>query len=212
MRALLSVLLMGGLAAVLAGCASVGSVATSDSAAMLREATDQFERRDNPQTAEKLIREAMERYQTNNDQLGLANAYRTYGFFFRSAAVEGKWAGHYRENGFLDKSANFDTRYEQSIAYFEKARIIFAKYERFDALTTVNLNIGFTYEAMGYQGAACEAFDRSMQSNRETLQPSQAKVILPQGVSTYEEFLAPHLQRAGCSEQHKGGRKVVRAA
>jgi tetratricopeptide (TPR) repeat protein len=212
MRGLFPRLLIGGFIAVLAGCAGVGTVATSESAAMLREATDQFERQNNPRTAEKLIREAMERYQQNDDQLGLANAYRTYGFFFRSAAVEGKWAGHYRENGFLDQSASFDTRYEQSIAYFEKARVIFAKYKRFDALTTVNLNIGFTYEAMGYQGAACEAFDRSMESNRETLQPSQAKVVLPQGVSTYEEFLAPHLQRAGCSEQHKHGRKVVQAA
>ena len=212
MRALLTMLLVGGLCAVFAGCAGVGIVATSNPAAILRDATDRFERRDSPVVAEKLIRQALGSYQKNHDQLGLASAYRTYGFFFRSAAVEGKWAGHYRENGFLDKSARFDTRYEQSIAYFERARIIFAEYKRFDALTTVNLDIGFTYEAMGYQGAACEAFDRSTESNRENLQTPRAKVVLPQGFSTYEEFLAPHRQRAGCSEQHKHGRKLVQRA
>lgn len=212
MRALFPMLLLGGLCAVFGGCAGVGLVATSNPSTMLRDATDRFERQDSPVIAEKLIRQALVSYQKNDDQLGLANAYRTYGFFFRSAAVEGKWAGYYRENGFLDKSASFDTRYEQSIAYFEKARIIFAKNGRFDALTTVNLDIGFTYEAMGYQGAACEAFDRSTESNRDNLQAPHAKVVLPQGFSTYEEFLAPHRQRAGCGEQHKHGRKVVQRA
>ena len=76
----------------------------------------------------------------------------------------------------------------------------------------MNLDIGFTYEAMGYQDAACEAFDRSTESNRENLQTPRAKVVLPQGFSTYEEFLAPHRQRAGCGKQHKHGRKVVQRA
>ena len=64
-------------------------------------------------------------------------------------AIEGKWSKHYRDNGFLDKSASFDARYGKSIEYLEKARIIFADYKRFDALTNVNLNMGFTYEVMG---------------------------------------------------------------
>jgi tetratricopeptide (TPR) repeat protein len=202
MRVLFHALLLCGLSFIFAGCAGVGTVGTSDPAAKLREAGDLFGPQDRPLIAEQLIREAIGSYRKNNDQLGLADAYRTYGFFFRSSAIEGKWSQHYRENGFLDKSASFDSRYEKSIEYLEKARTIFAEYKRFDALTNVNLNIGFTYEVMGYGAAACEAFDRSLENNRDNLEISKAKVTLPQGFASYEEFLAPHKERAGCVARH----------
>ena len=187
----------------------------SDPAANLRDAGDLFDRQDRPLIAESLIREAIERYQKNNNQLGLADAYRTYGFFFRSSAIEGKWSKHYRENGFLDKSASFDARYEKSIEYLDMARTIFAEYKRYDALTNLDLNIGFTYEVMGYGAAACAAFDRSLENNRDNLrQISKAKIALPQGFATYEEFLAPHRERAGCVLRHNHPlrKRVVQAA
>jgi tetratricopeptide (TPR) repeat protein len=215
MRALCHALLLCGLSVIVAGCAGIGTIAISEPAAKLRDAEDLFGRQDRPLIAERLIREAVESYQRRNDQLGLADAYRTYGYFLRSSAVEGKWGNYYRENGFLDKSASFDARYEKSIEYLEKARTIFAEYKRFDALTNVNLNIGFTYEVMGYGAAACEAFDRSLENNRDNLrQISKAKIALPQGFSTYEEFLAPHRERAGCVARHNHPlrKDVVQAA
>lgn len=203
MRALFHALLLCVLSVIFAGCGGVGFVAESDPAAKLRDAKDLFDRQDRPLIAEKLIRDAIESYQQANDQLGLANAYRTYGFFFRSPAVEGQWRKYYLENGFLDKAASFDDRYGKSIEYLEKALAIFTKYNRFDALTNLNLNIGFTYEVMGYGEAACEAFDRSLENNRDNLrQISKAKVALPQGFASYEEFLAPHKERAGCLARH----------
>jgi len=214
MRALCHALLVCAFSVVFSGCAGVGFVATSDPAAKLREAADLFDRQDQPPIAEKLIREAIESYRKNNDRLGLADAYRTYGFFFRSAAVEGKWSKYYRKDGFLDQSASYDARYEKSIEYLEKARAIFTEYKRFDALTNVNLNIGFTYEVMGYGAAACEAFDRSLENDRDNHHIAKAKVGLPQGFATYEEFLAPHRERAGCTEWHNQSlrRHTVRAA
>jgi tetratricopeptide (TPR) repeat protein len=184
----------------LTGCAGFGVVATSDPAAKLRDAGDLFDRQDRPLIAERLIREAINTYQSNNDQLGLAEAYRTYGFFFRSPSIEGKWNKYYRENGFLDKSATFDTRYAKSIEYFEKARTIFAANKRFDALTNVDLNVGFTYVAMGNRAAACQAFDKSVESNHENLrQNPAAKPALPRGFSSYEDFVADRKKQYGCA-------------
>jgi tripartite-type tricarboxylate transporter receptor subunit TctC len=185
--------------ATFSGCAGFGVVATSDPAAKLRDAGDLFDRQDRPLIAERLIREAIDIYQSNNDQLGLAEAYRTYGFFFRSPSIEGKWNKFYRENGFLDKSAAFQTRYEKSIEYFEKARTIFAASNRFDALTNVDLNMGFTYVAMGNRPAACQAFDRSVESNRENLrQNPTARPALPKGFSSYDDYVTNRKKQYGC--------------
>lgn len=215
MRAVINKLFLCTLSLIVAGCAGVGVIARSDPATKLRDAGDLFERQDQPLMAEKLIREAIESYQNRNDQQGLADAYRTYGFFFRSPAIEGKWSRYYREKGFLDESASFDARYGRSVQYLEQARAIYEEYRRFDALTNVNLNIGFTYEVMGYGAAACEAFDRSLENNRDNLRQSpKARLTLPQGYATYEEFLAPHQERVGCraSHNHRHRKYVAQAA
>jgi len=181
------------------GCAAIGVPATTDPARKLRDATALFDRQDRPLPAERLIREALELYQKNGDQLGVAEAYRTYGFFFRSSSVKGKWNKFYRNNGFLDRSATFDTRYIKSIEYFELARAIYSAHQQFDALTNVDLNMGFTYELMGDPNAACQAFDRSRQDHTEMLRRNPSARIEMQGFPTYDQFLAPHRQRAGCS-------------
>lgn len=184
----------------LTGCAGVGVVATSDPSAKLRDAGDLFDRQDRPLIAERLIREAINTYQSNNDQLGLAEAYRTYGFFFRSRSINGKWNKYYRENGFLDKYATFDSRYSKSIEYFEKAGVIFTDNKRFDALTNVDLNMGYTYVEMGNLPAACQAFDKSVESNRENLrQNPTASPVLPKGFASYENFEADLKKQYGCA-------------
>ena len=199
---------------ILCGCAGIAPDAKLDTQSKLREAVDLYANQDRPLVADRLIREATETYLSSGDQLGLAEAYRTYGFFLRSQSVEGKWSKYYRENGFLDRSVSFDTRYEKSIDYLEKARAIFERYGRFDALTNVNLNIGFTYEVLGNLDAACRAFDRSAGNNRDSLESAKMKVALPKGVATYEDFLAPHRKRAGCETPRKrpGKQRTVMSA
>jgi tetratricopeptide (TPR) repeat protein len=186
-------------AVIIAGCAGVGVVATDDPAAKLRDATYLFDRQDRPLIAERLIRQAIDTYQSSNDQLGLAEAYRVYGFFFRSRAINGKWSNYYRKNGFLERSATFDTRYDKSIEYFEMARKLFAESKRFDALTNVDLNLGFTYFAMGNGLAACRAFDQSLENNRENIrQIPDATPNLPVGFASYEEFITDQKKRSCC--------------
>lgn len=183
----------------LAGCAGVGVVATSDPNVKLSDATYLFDQEDRPLIAERLIREAIEICQSKSDQLCLAEGYRTYGFFFRSPSVYGKWAKHYQEEGFLDKSATFEHRYTKSIEYFEKAHQIATTLERFDMLTNVNLNMGFTYELMGEPKLACQAFEASSVSNRENLRRNpNANLSLPKGFASYDDYLIPKKKRAHC--------------
>ena|SRR2546422_6549307 len=184
----------------LVGCAGFGIVATPDPRIKLQDAWDLFDRQDRPLPAERLIRQAIDIYQENNDQLGLAEAYKYYGLFFQSRAIEGKWNKFYRENGFLDKAATFDSRLAKSIEYLEMARKIFTEHNRFDALTNVTLNIGEAYFHMGDWQSACKAYDRSLENNRENLRRNpDAKVVLPAGFPTYADFLAPRKRMAECS-------------
>jgi tetratricopeptide (TPR) repeat protein len=196
----LQILLCIGAAWVLGGCAAMGVVASSDPKVKLSDASYLFDKIDRPSPAESLIREAIEICQSKSDEACLAEGYRTYGFFFRSASIRGKWSNHFRKRGFLDKSATFDTRYAKSIEYFTKAREIYSHLESFGDLTNVDLNMGFTYELMGERGLACQSFDKAVEDNKETLRrdPS-AKIALPEGVTSFEEYLVPHRKRVGCN-------------
>lgn len=183
----------------LAGCAGVGVVATSDPNVKLSDASYLFDKQDRPLIAERLIREAIEICEAKSDQLCLAEGYRTYGFFFRSPSIYGKWAAHYQKDGFLEKSATFDSRYSKSIEYFEKAHQIFTKLERFDMLTNINLSLGHTYERMGDLKLACQAYDASLVSNRENLRRNPgADLSLPKEFASYDDYLIVQKKRARC--------------
>ncbi|MDP1928127.1 MAG: hypothetical protein Q8K62_06405 [Thiobacillus sp.] len=195
-----SALLFGAVCA-LAGCAGIGVVESSDPKVKLSDATYLFDQYDRPLIAERLIREAINICQSKTDEPCLADAYRTYGFFFRSPSIDGKWNKFYRENGFLDKSATFGYRYAKSVEYFQKAREIYSRLEDFGALTNVDVNMGFSYELMGERKLACSAFDQSLASNRENLRRNpNAHVALPKGVTSFEDYLVPHRRRAGCND------------
>lgn len=183
----------------LAGCAGVGVVATADPKAKLADATRLFDQQDRPLLAEQLIREALDACGQSADPACLADAYRTYGFFFRAASVGGNSRQHYQESGFLDRSATFDTRYAKSVEYFQRSREIYARLERFDALTNIDLNMGFSYELMGDKAQACQAFAASAADHRENMRRNPGvEVALPQGVASFDDFLVPHRRRAGC--------------
>jgi tetratricopeptide (TPR) repeat protein len=129
--------------------------------------------------------------------IGLANAYRAYAFFFSSKAVEA--SKYYRENGFLDNSAGFDSRYPKSIEYFDKAGSIFLAQKRFDALTNVNLNKAFTYAQMGDHKAACAAFEESLASARANLEKNpSARPVVPAGYTSIEDYLTQEKRRHHC--------------
>jgi tetratricopeptide (TPR) repeat protein len=177
----------------------MGVPATSDPAQKLRDANRLYEIERRPLPAERLIREAAEVYRQQNDQLGLAEAYRQYGFFFRSEAV-GSYAQIYAQEGFLDSTASVETRYEKSVEYFQRAGAIYEELASFDMLSNAELNTGFTYHFMGQPNRACAAFDRSLSAQQRAEQTmAGGGPELPRGFKSFAEYIAAAKQEAGCT-------------
>ncbi len=179
------------------GCAAMLVMATTNPDQKVRDAYMLFDQQYRPLPAERLIREAIARYQTRNDELGLAEAYRVYGFFFRSAALE-KWQKFYESQGFYETNATFSNRYEKSIEYFEKSAALFEKHGTYDKLANVYLNMGFTYEFANQKSQACSAYKKSLIASDRFMKDHPGDLLnLPEGYSTYKEYIDRCLEENG---------------
>ncbi|MDH4162133.1 MAG: hypothetical protein OEW15_05515 [Nitrospirota bacterium] len=182
----------------LAGCATLGSRSSDDPALMLRQAAELYSSESDPVHAEQLIRDAMTIAVTRKDLAGLAESYRQYGLFFRSTAV-GRFEAHYRDDGFLDRDAAFDARYENSIRYLRAAEVLFAKLRRFDALSEVYAGMAKTFLLMNNMPEACEAFDLSISNHSEHQKALAAASETPvKDPDPENEYLKAMKQQAGC--------------
>lgn len=178
----------------------MGVLESNDPKIKIRDAYELFDHEQRPLPAERLIQQAMAIYQSNHDDLGLADAYRAYGFFFRSAAVE-KWHKAYEASAFIESGATFANRHDKSIEYFEKAAAIFEKHQKFDELTNVYLNLGFTYEFAKQPEKACAQYKKSVASNRLQMKEHPGvSTTLPQGFSSYEAYVNAILERLKCAK------------
>jgi tetratricopeptide (TPR) repeat protein len=187
-----------GLALLLSGCTAMGVPETDDPAEKLRQANSLYDQQGRPFPAEKLIQEAIEIYQARGDDLGLAEAYRQYGFFFRSETV-GNNAALYASQGFLDPTATVENRYQKSAEYFGRAGQLFEAAGQFDSLSNTQLNEGFTYHFMNQTKLACAAFDRSLESQRRAERTqSGGAPSLPQGFTSFDSYIEAVRQEAGC--------------
>jgi tetratricopeptide (TPR) repeat protein len=181
-------------------------VETSDPTQKLRDAETLFAQKDRPLIAERLIREALSISERQNDQFGVANAYRTYGFFFRSSSVSGSWADYYRKHGFLESSVTWETRLDASIRFFQQAAEIYDRLSRYDASTNVYLNMGHTYTLIRDRERACVAFSKTLDRYRENIRVNPtARPQAPLGFSSFEEFVNKLGADEGCPKTGDGG-------
>lgn len=185
-------------AAMLSGCAATLTSAPGDPVKKIEEAYTLLDRQQ-PLPAEQLIRESIETYKREKDEVGLAEAYRAYGFFFRSSAVE-TWRQHYEVNGFRDKTATYKNRYDKSIENFEESARLLAKNSQYDKLTNVYANLGITNEFAGKNEKACEAYKASLEANRRFAKEKPGVTVsLPQGFAgTYEDYIKVFLEKLDC--------------
>ena len=189
------------LLSTLAGCSAVGVVSSADPHQKLADANALVDQ-NRPLPAERLIVETLTICQTTADQLCFADAYRSYGLFFMSPTLAGQWATHYTTNGFIDRTASYNSRYEKANEYFEKSRAIYAQAGKFDAVTNINLNRGFAYEMAANKTSACSAYNDSLAASQENLRLQPGAVIrVPEKYGTFENYIALQKKRVGCDAQ-----------
>lgn len=183
----------------LIGCAGVGVVETADPAQKLRDAEVLFTSKDRPLIAERLIREALSISQAQSDDSGVASAYRTYGFFFRSSSVAGSWSQYYREKGFLEPSVTWDTRLDGSVTFFKKSAELYDRLSLSDASSNVYLNLGHTYDLMHDAPSACGAYSAALDRFHQNMRAHpDARPQAPAGFGSFEDFLNSLRKQDGC--------------
>lgn len=183
----------------ISGCAAVGVPLTFNPAGKLWWAETLIDEQDRPLPAEPLIQEAIQIYKKRGDDLGLAEAYRTYAFFLQSKAVE-NWKGTYQKYGFKDKTVTFDNRYQKAIEYFEMSRDIYKQYSDYGMLTNIYLSIGKSYYfRFNDKEEACNNFTKSLEFHLKfKKEDPDATVVLPQGFSSYEDYISAAKEEIGC--------------
>jgi tetratricopeptide (TPR) repeat protein len=183
---------------LMAGCSAMLVPSTDDPAAKLKWAQELVENQGRPIPAEQLIREAIEIYQGQKNEIGLAMAYRVYGLFFKAPAIVRDQI-FYKEHGFLDKSAHYETRLQTALEYFDKSRTLLESKTDIGMLANIYLQIGLTHQLMGQTDAACSAFDKSLKVYKGMMtQDLQTKVVLPKDYTSFESGMLDIKRRAGC--------------
>lgn len=176
------------------GCAAVGVPYTSNPDKKLRYAESLFNNEDRPLPAQDLIMEAIDKYKTNGDDVGLANAYRTYAFFLQSSAV-GRWS----KMSFEDKTVTHENRFRKSAEYWEKAIRL---YERND-MYNLSADCYFQLEKLYYIAfndinQACYYNDMSRRSIEKFRQTNPNTKLNAMGYRSFEEMLEEARRQLGC--------------
>lgn len=187
---------------LLVGCAAMGVPSTDDPARKLGWAQDLVEKQDRPIPAERLIRESIDIYQEQKNEMGLAQAYRIYGLFFKAPSLSlNQWQSFYQEHGFLDKSATYQTRFPKALEYFEKSLSLSEKNKDVYMPANLYLQIALTHQLMRQNEAACPNFNKSLEAYKVMMaQDSQTKISLPKDYATFEKAIADLKNRAGCKQ------------
>ena len=201
MRPIRNVLILAIAALALGACAAALVPATSDPAKKLGDAAILFDSQGRPLPAERLIVDAMNQYKAANNQLGLAESYRIYGLFFRSRILnQANYAAHYREKGFIDLVAAYDTRYDRSIYYLELAEHILKGADRLDLLSNVYFHLGDVSVLKGDKAGACKFYNQSIAAQAAFRENDPtASVDLPPDAASFNDKLRASKNYAGCT-------------
>jgi hypothetical protein len=187
---------------VLSGCAGFGIVASSDPDVKLRDADYLIYKSNRPLPAERLISEAIEIYQKQNNSLGLGAAYRDYADLLTSPSLA-KWG--FKNMNFQDKSVTFDNRiamsglyYKKSIEAYQAATSLEIEAERFDVLSNIYLNMArISYDPKDIS-KSCDFFNKSFDAYTENIRRNPTAKVIVVGFNSFPELIATRKKNVGC--------------
>ena len=173
----------------LVGCAATGVPYSSDPQQKLADARMLFLQHDRPLPAGPMILQAIEILETQDQPLQLAEAYRTYGLFLNSAAVE-RYRSTYQNIGFNHASISFEQRHQGAIEYYSKAAEILQQQDQLDYLSNTYLNIGISYSHQQQVDKACAMYVKSLATHRLFQQQNpDHEIAMPEPFSSYEQYI-----------------------
>lgn len=189
---------------LLAGCAGVGIVATSDPDQKMRDADYLWSREDRPLPAERLMAEAIEIYQKRGDLRAQGNAYRAYGNLLLSQSLT-KWGFH--NMNFHDQTVpdvTYENRRDKALEYFKKALEVYQKYEQvplaakqYDELTNLYYLIAWTYNGLDDHNNSCKYFDKSLAAYAENIRLNPTAKPISPGFNSFPEQVAFYEKKIG---------------
>jgi tetratricopeptide (TPR) repeat protein len=164
----------------LSGCIAFGVPATSNPDKLIREAYQMMNQR-RPIPARRFIEEALEKYQEQGNETGVAEAYFTFGNYY--------------------KNANMYVDLDKSEENFRKALDIYKKHNDYEGIVKSHFGIGNVFQVKGSMTKACEEYNESL-SNFEKgakADPSFIKTInIRTGFKDVPEMINGFKANIGC--------------
>lgn len=179
---------------LLASCAGVGMVYSSDPYQKLENATVLYKQQNRPLAANRLIKEVIDTCEQSKDQKCLANAWVTYGYLLRSESAA-QWENEHGKGAFPAD------RYDQSAAYFGKAATTLIELQAYGNAANAYLDQAISYEMAKRTTEACTSY-LNFNKNYDLFiaQKPDAKSYAPPGYTNYEEMIKSERKRIGCSK------------
>ena len=188
-------------ASVLVGCAAALVPESNDPATKLNQALALW-KQGRVIPAERLIGDAIELAREQKNYLRLGEAQLTYAQFLKSSAFQNKFFDDKRAklggpDGVRDEARRYLRDAEKSYVDAEPAALS-AK----DSFAISNLWIrrSLIYQELDERPQACEALRNALATHKGALERNPgAKVALPAGVKTFDEFVQRQRTTIGCS-------------
>jgi tetratricopeptide (TPR) repeat protein len=167
---------------LLAGCSAAGVVYTRDPLTKIHSAYQMMDYgRAIP--AERFIQEALEAYQTQGDELGMAEAHFAYGNFYKNGQL---W-----EAPPLEKSED----------HFEESKALYEQNHDFFGVAKSLFGIGNIYQIKQQNAVACEYYDQSLQAYKTAKQknPSAPDPKMLSGHKDFFQMVEAFKEDIGCT-------------
>ena len=193
---------------LLAGCAGVGVVATSDPYVKLNDAHYLYAQQDRALIAQRLIWEAMEIFRERQDFHGLGHAHRQYADLLLSRSVV-SWEKVFREDGFRDKTVTYGTRVEKAREYHARAMDFYRRAEpslkadeAYDWLSNLYFNMALVSFQLGEAEASCEFAGKSLEAYAKNIaQNPDAKPHIPPEYDSFEHYVRENIMNRACDSR-----------